>query len=883
MITIKTKPSSLAQSPLLITLLSFLVAAGCGGGGSGDDNSDNNNSSSSQSSSDNSDSGSTSSDVGDLSLTGVSDIMQMHLNWEGANNVDILYSSDPGCDWDNYASCDDSGAIVNAEGGELTLGAVEDDFDPDTGWYFVAESEGQRSNRASARPTPPDVESSVSALVAGSDRLYLGGDFTRVSLSVGGGVPLTTDGEPSGPLPFMDRRVYAEGRVYASVPDGEGGWYVGGNYYTSSAHGSQPSLSRIRADGTVDTRWRARVSGTVEALAVHNGKVYVGGYFDHANGESRSNLAVFDAQTGELNPDVKPDLALDPGDVVQALAVDDGRIFVGGHFTEVDGEPRGMLAVLDAETGELNEWNPRVNNNVVALVVADGNLYVGGPFDEIGGESLSGLVAFDVDTLELSHSEMVGNGDAYTVTVAGNRLYVGGSFTRAGGLVRAGLAAYELDDGHIELDTDWNPGTNGPVRSLAIVNDKVYVGGSFGYAGSEVIRSDGQDLFDPEGPDFEEQGSSPRGHLAAFDAETGELTDWDPGANLEVYALCASGGKLYAGGRFSGIGGLSRSGLAAFDSHTGIPLSDWELELTGEVHALVLHEERLYVAGSLAEDPTETPSELVVALAADSGALVSDWEREMNGTVATLAVYDGKVYAGGQFTEVDGESRQRLAAFDAASGALDGDWRPGVGGTVRELVAGNGKVYIAGAFAEANGEARSALAAFATDDGTLDENLDVSFDGDILALLFAHDHLYVGGSYTSVDDQEDQNYLAAFDADTGVLNEERVPDFGGTVEEGTVYEEGDVFTLAHGNGRIYAGGHFTTVNGVERDRIAAFEADTGDLDENWSPDIWFPRRAHWSLVVGGGRVYPGGSFTRAGERHRNGLSAFTGETGELLW
>ena len=58
----------------------------------------------------------------------------------------------------------------------------------------------------------------VNALVSSGNTLYLGGEFTHISLYLGGGVPIgKVNGLPQTSAPHL------EGIVYAIVPDGSGG------------------------------------------------------------------------------------------------------------------------------------------------------------------------------------------------------------------------------------------------------------------------------------------------------------------------------------------------------------------------------------------------------------------------------------------------------------------------------------------------------------------------------------------------------------------------------------------------------------------------------------------------------------------------------------
>src|ERR671930_1057366 len=73
---------------------------------------------------------------------------------------------------------------------------------------------------------------------------------------------------------------------------------------------------------------------------------------------------------------------------VSAFARAGDRVFVGGAFGSVGGEPHANLAALDAATGQVvSIWRADTNGAVEALAPSsDGTvLYVGGAFTSVGG------------------------------------------------------------------------------------------------------------------------------------------------------------------------------------------------------------------------------------------------------------------------------------------------------------------------------------------------------------------------------------------------------------------------------------------------------------------------------------------------------------------
>ena len=108
-----------------------------------------------------------------------------------------------------------------------------------------------------------------------------------------------------------------------------------------------------------------------------DGKILVGGDFTNIGGQTRNRIARLDAATGvadSFNPNAN--------DEVDSIAVQaDGKILVGGFFTNIGGQTRNRIARLDAATGLADSFNPNANGQVYSIAVqTDGKILVGGQF-----------------------------------------------------------------------------------------------------------------------------------------------------------------------------------------------------------------------------------------------------------------------------------------------------------------------------------------------------------------------------------------------------------------------------------------------------------------------------------------------------------------------
>ena len=126
-------------------------------------------------------------------------------------------------------------------------------------------------------------------------------------------------------------------------------------------------------------------NGAVYVVVVQpDGKILIGGDFTTLS--PNGGAAVTRNHIARLNPDGTLDTAFNPNanSSVYSIAVQaDGKILVGGVFTDIGGQTRNRIARLDATTGLADSFNPNANSNVHSIAVqADGKILAGGAFNE---------------------------------------------------------------------------------------------------------------------------------------------------------------------------------------------------------------------------------------------------------------------------------------------------------------------------------------------------------------------------------------------------------------------------------------------------------------------------------------------------------------------
>ena len=714
---------------------------------------------------------------------------------------------------------------------------------------------GTLPEAAAAVSNTPDetwiTNGDVNSVFRAGSRIYLGGNFDQVGAATGSGVPLDPGtGARAASFPKIN------GPVYVAVPDGTGGWYIGGDF-TRVGDRSRHNAARILADGTVGA-WNPNTDHAVRAIVLAAGGganlAWIGGDFTVVNnaptpmaarGLAATNLFGGEAVWGIPSNSTGSVLAM-------ALSADGSRLVAGGDFSYFGGAVRPRLVAVDPRTGAIDPaFNPGADGPVRALVRAgDGRIFAGGDFSRIGGRAQPRLAALAgaggaVDTAwQIGADGRVG---ALALSPDGARLYVGGDFASVGGVARRRLAAVAVA-GAGAVDPGWNPGAagafdNGEIRALAVSPD-----------GSRLYAGGGDDDESPSltGP--------PRRLLAAVDAATGAVdAAFDPRPAAATMALATSAGAVYAGGQFTSVNGVRRSNLAALDAASGALDTGFVADTNGVVMAVTSDGAGLYVGGVFSTVNGVTRRRLA-RLDVATGAVVTGWEATASAEVQSLMLAGDRLYVGGAFSTVGGQPRSHLARVTTATGAVDA-WNPNVDSGVHRIrLSADGRhVYIAGAFSAVGPAARQFMAAVdaATGHATAWHprvqvpivSMALSGDG-TLAFIATRGGNLIG------------NRLQAWSTVTGALVWDRPGD-------------GDFQAVDTSASFVYTGGHFSTVAGHVREHLAVFDQHTGAV-QPWAPTI---SGVHGvlDLQVTAGAVLVAGEFQKVSGAVAQGFARFASD------
>lgn len=696
-----------------------------------------------------------------------------------------------------------------------------------------------------------------------ADSVYIGGEFTYVGPDTGNSVLVSLTGTrlPTG----VSWPKIVSGTIYTAIPDGNDGWYVGGDFtIINDGADNRNRLARLThdADGiwSVDA-WDPDVAdGSVHTMVLVGTTLYVGGDFteiDNLGAGSRNRLAALDTTATTAGSYV---LGWNPGANAMVrtmvLDVDGTTLYVGGDFTGIDtitAGSRNYLAALDttATVAGLYDlsWNPNANAPVRTMALNGTTLYVGGDFtgiDTITAGSRNRLAALDTNATVAGLYDLGwnpnANGSVQTMALNGTTLYVGGDFTLVGGSSLNYIAAIDAAGDALT----WAPAlpfldaTMVSVRALKVGNGVVYTAWTGTLDGGAI------------------------GRMQAIKTSDGKV-EWSAAADNSIDAMGLTANDIFLGGTFTSGGGRLRRNLAEININTDVDgagaATDWDVVVNGPVRSIVAKEggSGLYIGGAFsavtARNATASDTRNNIAFLSTPGGAVEDWDPSITGGGAVvnamaLSPDQGTLYVGGLFDTIATTTRNNIASLNTTV--------PGVGGLnvvnptgigindgadqeVHALVVSsdNSLVFAGGAFDNIGGKTRPRVAAIKTTTGVplASELWAVStVNGTVRSLALSGDDktLYLGGDFTNINDgtSETRNHVAALEINSGSGKWGLVSTVDPNVTGASVYSLG----LSSDDEMLWMGGQFSDVNGVGRNHVARYNLKES-LVTAWNPDV----------------------------------------------
>jgi trimeric autotransporter adhesin len=312
------------------------------------------------------------------------------------------------------------------------------------------------------------------------------------------------------------------------------------------------------------------------AIAVDGTDVYAGGGFTNAGGNSDADyIARWDGASWHALGSVVNDIV---NDGVEAIAVDETDLYVGGELVDAGGIP-GSNGIARWDGASWHALGSGLHGRALAITVDGTDVYAGGDFTNAGGNSDAHYIArWDGASWHALGSGL--NDMVLAIAVDGTDVYAGGGFTNAGGNSDADyIARWDGASWHA-----LGSGLNGWVYAIAVAGTDLYVGGFFTNAGGNSdadyiarwdgaswhalgsvvndIVNDGVEAIAVDGTDVYAGGyfTNAGGYLGADYIARWDGVSWHAlgsGLNSWPCAIAVDGTDVYAGGDFTNAGGNS--------------------------------------------------------------------------------------------------------------------------------------------------------------------------------------------------------------------------------------------------------------------------------------------------------------------------------------
>ena len=553
-------------------------------------------------------------------------------------------------------------------------------------------------------------ESIVNSIIEHNGKLYVGGNFNRTadnSVTDLNGVAILENGVWKA-FPNMGLGPFPNVRALKIVGDK---LYIGGKF-SQTFDGTVTNLNRIAVFDLTTETWSSTdgIGLDNEVYAFENDGVdlYVGGSFSNTFDSSVSGLnriAKLDTSNGTWSALTGNGLSDSGGSsIVKALEVWSSGLFVGGDFSQTfDGSVTGIDNIAEFKLAS-QTWNALgdnsdlgLNSTVETLTSKDGKLFVGGRFTNTMPSSNASLNNIAIYIRNVGFVGLTSD----TKTSSSNKFEKVKKTAEPVGTV---TPTPQPSPGWTGLD---NQGLNNAVFSVEAFENTLIVGGRFTSTNDESVKGISgivsYDFSMSEGT-LTELGSTNSNWQQLGESNGLALND-------NVHALVAdASGNIYVGGEFTETADgrtTNLNGIAIFNSNTKTWSALANNGLNGDVLSLAISGNNLYVGGGF----TETNDGAVTNLnrIAHYNLTTGTWstltgnglKAEFGGRVSAIEIIGDEMYVGGYIAETFDDTVTNLnniARYNLTNNTWSALSENGVNQLVFALASSGDDLYVGGAF-----------------------------------------------------------------------------------------------------------------------------------------------------------------------------------------
>lgn len=640
--------------------------------------------------------------------------------------------------------------------------------------------------------------------------------------------------------------MYRPGSIGSAIEQPDGKILISGQF--SRVAGTAASLlSRLSPVGVVDAAFQQNVGTTASIYSLElasNGKIMVnsgGNIAVTAGGLTRTGLL-------RLNPNGSGDATFNPGTgptgatvyLDRILTLPNDQTIVVGSFTSFNGVPANNIvrltstgavdATFNMGTGFESTSFAEVNSIVL---LPSGKFLVAGSFDSYNGSACNGLARLNADgSFDPSFSSSLGP-DSYIVNIMvqpdGKILATGSAYV---GAATTGLGLIRVT-ANGALDTSFNPPAFSDFDSYTW------------YGNSVQLQPDGKILV------FNRSGvtSAGIGRLARLNTDGSPDTSYQVGAGPSIMPnaiTLLSSGKLLVAGNFTNFSGILDRPLVLLNSNGTLDQTfQPTVQYPGFITALARQTDgKVVVGGSISEINGQQVHRLVRFNSNGTLDATFATNQTLETTVSDIIIQtNGSILAGGV------SSLKRYLP----TGALDNSFSTAFNsGSLQLLLQPDGRIVVGSISLSTSVTGIMRLMADGTRDNTFAPNTGTGRLAGVTALALQPNGkiLVAGRSFSSTIPYP--IVLTRLESTGAVDGSFTNVDFRGGSP--------NVYTLAlQPDGKVMAGGTFTSTSNVTRSNIARINAD-GTIDAGFVPPL-LSGVAYKILLQPNNRVLVGGSFS----------------------
>jgi uncharacterized delta-60 repeat protein len=361
----------------------------------------------------------------------------------------------------------------------------------------------------------------------------------------------------------------------------------------------------------------------------------------------------------------------------------DGKILIVGGFTSYKGNGKGYIVRLNADGTEDTTFSTNIGTSSSAVIYSiaiqgDGKILVGGSFTQFNGVVRNRLIRLNSDgTEDTSFYANLGTGFAgisasvrHIEVLADGKILVGGNFGTLNavtkrGLIRLNTNGTEDTSFYTNLGTSFSVSGSAMVRTVAVQSDnKILVGGTFitfnGSTRNYMLRLNADGTQD-----------------STFYTNLG--TGFNTGGANGVYRIALqSDGKIVVGGNFSTFNNNNRNDLIRLNSdgtEDSTFAANFGAGVSASVEGIAIQSDNKIIIGGfitvynsfpngVADGPNVSRLGLmrINTNGTEDVGFYTNLGSSFNGGVFAITTQpDGKIIVGGSFTSLNGNTRGGIA------------------------------------------------------------------------------------------------------------------------------------------------------------------------------------------------------------------------------